>query len=156
MSTETVTAELIRERREGAARFWRELPLDEEHVFDLRTFQAPAYYTFAGEGCGTAACAAGWLAIHEIDGWHWASGRMPGRDRINAYGSNVRDELAAYFGLAPGEANRIFYLTIDVVDPETGVSETERRYGVDVRLVTPAMVAEALLVAPIVLPEPAL
>lgn len=122
---------LYRERREKAAALWRMLP--------------PENLNMEHWECGSTACALGWLADHQFDGWSPGQktmffGRVPTRP-------NGRSGIGAareYFALDYQEAKNIF----------GGGHATARAYGYsDVTCVTPSDVADRLLAMPYTLPE---
>ena len=61
-------------------------------------------------GCGTAACALGWLAAEKVDGWALSSADRTGAGGIPALDTGLKAYMAAayYFGLTIQDAQSCF------------------------------------------------
>jgi hypothetical protein len=112
-------------RREAAAKIWRAVP---KKYFDISLYR-----------CGSTACALGWLALKNHDGWHWdKEGELP--EWISEI-SDDRDSEAAYFGISEDQATDLF-----------GYGNYDVFYGHINRRILGSDVADALLALPITLP----
>lgn len=95
-SSENPNTLLYTKRREGACAIWERVP---RQVFDMRQWKSD---------CGTKACALGWLAAEEYDGWHWVKGHTGENLPVRFDGENVYKDAAKYFGLTVAEATALF------------------------------------------------
>ncbi len=82
---------LFRHRRQAAAAIWLSIPAP---GFKMRQWE-----------CGTAACALGWLARYQFDGWIWAC-HQPRREP-DVY-QHPYDAAASYFDISLREAMAVF------------------------------------------------
>ena len=121
--------ETYRGRRERAAALWRRVP---QEVFDMTVWQ-----------CGSHACALGWLAAENFEGW-WQGGMTPagrcprGPDCKAGYYA-----AASFFGLTLAEAEACFG------HPDYSATFHHRgKLFASMRTVRPADVARTLLALP--------
>lgn len=84
---------LYRERRENAAALWRSVP---KHDFVMSDWH-----------CGSSACALGWLAVKQVDGWRFSG---PNNRPCIGYYDDPEDSAALYFGLSYDDAFELFYM----------------------------------------------
>ncbi len=91
----TSKTELFRKRREDAANLWQSIP--------------PACFKMTAWECDSAACALGWLAILQHDGWAFDPHsplmpyRVPHYAKFHGYAG-----AAQYFGISLLNAERCF------------------------------------------------
>jgi hypothetical protein len=91
------------DRREAAAALWRKIP---ESQFDMRTWRSE-------DGC--VACALGWLAIKQHDGWYYSQGKLPMNGppiEPSSYITRIMEvysRAARYFALSIDDAIRCFW-----------------------------------------------
>ena len=95
-AADSLSMQKYRQRREQAASFWQGLP---RHAFNMTQW-----------GCGTAACALGWLAAEKFDGWESARRGENGELGVPHLPSGLTAYMAAayYFGLKIAEAQACF------------------------------------------------
>jgi hypothetical protein len=125
-STQIEEPNIFRQRREKAAALWRKIP---KNKFRMKDWE-----------CGSTACALGWLAIQEHDGWSFgeltSAGRLPITPNVIADVHHPFDGAALYFGISIINAKMCF----------NGSSHIYRRlYSSDI---TPNDVAKTLLSLP--------
>jgi hypothetical protein len=89
---------IFQQRRERAATFWGTIP---DIEFDISTWESGC------PECNTTACALGWLANSEFEGWSWVAriGRIPrGPDGETGFHAAM-----LFFGLSNFDARRCFH-----------------------------------------------
>jgi hypothetical protein len=113
------------EKRQKAAEVWRNVP---HQVFNMENWE-----------CGSTACALGWLARENHDGWTHGFKTSRGRVPIAPNGIEGYIGAAKYFGLSVAQAYACFGGT-------RGTARFHRRWFVS--RITPSDVAEHLLSLP--------
>ncbi len=124
--TQHSDTEVFRDRRERAAALWRGVP---QREFDMQSWV-----------CGTMACALGWLALHQFDGW-WMNTGTGGGNYPTRFGRVYQPyvEAARYFGLTTETAELCF-------GPDYESAKFHNCYHICA--VTPSDVADTLLRLP--------